>query len=342
MKKMNKVISVILAAAVLLSLCALTGCSKKDEPKEMKMVWYFPAAHAYGDEVSGYVEQFSKDYGVDVKIMTGADWEQSTQDANLRTLVADGYNAISVYPSSDGAAGLYDELEQQQGVNIVGYGASTSEETELFCVATDVEAAAYTACEEVIKAMGGKGGVLNVLEVLTDTNTLKRQKGVNDCIDANDGVTLVQEVAGINSIDEGVEKISSALTANVDSINGIVCTGNLSSSAAVQVLDDYYARNPGADTIYLVCIDTPDDVMAGIESGVVYGTIAQNTFAHGYIPCVILNMMGAEGYKKVDGTFFIDSGCVLVTKDNTDTFGDDLKQVTEKIIEELPSKYLTK
>lgn len=341
MKTMKKVISAVLALSALLSLCALTGCAKKDAPKEMKMVWYFPAAHAYGDEVSGYVEQFSKDYGVEVKLMTGADWEQSTQDTNLRTLVADGYNAISIYPTTDGAAGLYEELEQQ-GVNIVGYGASTSEEKEMFCVATDVEAAAYTACEEVIKAMGGQGGILNVLEVLTDTNTLKRQKGVNDCIAANDGVELVQEVAGINSIDEGVEKISSALTANVESINGIVCTGNIASAAAVQVLDDYYARNPDADPIYLVCIDTPDDVMAGIESGVVYGTIAQNTFAHGYIPCVILNMMGTEGYKKVDGTFFIDSGCVLVTKDNMETFSDDLKKVTDQIIADLPSKYLTK
>ena len=338
---MKKFISIVLAVAILMSVCLLAGCAKSDKPKEMKMVWYFPAAHAYGDEVASYVEQFSKDKGVDVKIMVGADWEQTTQDTNMRTLVADGYNAISVYPTSDGAAGLYEELEQQ-GVNIVGYGASTSEESELFCVATDVEAAAYTACEEVIKAMGGQGGILNVLEVLTDTNTLKRQKGVNDCIEAHEGVELVQEVAGINNIDEGVEKISSALTANADAINGIVCTGNQSSSAAVQVLDDYYERNPDAAPIYLVCIDTPDDVMAGIESGVVYGTIAQNTFAHGYIPCEILRLMGQEGYKKVDGTFFVDSGCVLVTKDNMDSFSDDLMDVTNQIIADLTSKYLTK
>lgn len=338
---MKKLISIVLALTVLFSVAALTGCAKKDEPKEMKMVWYFPAAHAYGDEVSGYVKQFSEDKGIDVKIMVGADWEQATQDTNLRTLVADGYNAISVYPDTDGAAGLYEELAQQ-GVNIVGFGASTSEGTELFCVATDVKAAAYTACEEVIKAMGGQGGILNVLEVLTDTNTLKRQQGVNDCIAAHDGVELVQEVAGINSIDEGVEKISSALTANVDAINGIVCTGNQSSSAAVQVLDDYYARNPDAAPIYLVCIDTPDDVMAGIESGVVYGTIAQNTFAHGYIPCEILRLMGQEGYKKVDGTFFVDSGCVLVTKDNMTSFNDDLMDVTNQIISDLTTKYLTK
>ncbi len=338
---MKKVISIVLALTMLLSLCLLTGCGKKDGKKDMKMVWYFPAAHAYADEVKGYVEQFQKDKGIEVKIMIGSDWEQATQDNNMRTLVADGYNAISVYPTSDGAAGLYDEL-LQQGVNIIGFGASTSEQTEQFCVATDVEAAAYTACEEVIKAMGGKGGVLNVLEVLTDTNTLKRQKGVNDCIAAHDGVELAQEVAGITNIDEGVEKISAALTANVNTINGIVCTGNISSSAAVQVLDDYYTRNPNADPIYLVCIDTPDDVMQGIKDGIVYGTIAQNTFAHGYIPCEMLRLMRQEGYKPVEGQFFVDSGCVLVTKDNMDSYNDDLMKVTDQLIADLTTKYLTK
>ncbi len=44
------------------------------------------------------------------------------------------------------------------------------------------EKAAKMACEEVNKAMGGKGGILNVLETLTDTNTVKRQKGVNEAI----------------------------------------------------------------------------------------------------------------------------------------------------------------
>ena len=108
------------------------------------------------------------------------------------------------------------------------------------------------------------------------------------------------------------------------------------------LIADVLNINPDAAPIYLVCIDTPDDVMAGIESGVVYGTIAQNTFAHGYIPCEILRLMGQEGYKKVDGTFFVDSGCVLVTKDNMDSFNNDLMDVTNQIIADLTSKYLTK
>ncbi len=52
--------------------------------------------------------------------------------------------------------------------------------------------------------------------------------------------------------------------------------------------------------------------------------------------------MGQEGYKQVDGTFFVDSGCVLVTKDNMETFHDDLMKVTDQILADLTTKYLTK
>jgi len=81
--------------------------------------------------------------------------------------------------------------------------------------------------------------------------------------------------------------------------------------------------------------------MQGIEKGVVYGTIAQNTYAHGFVPMLILKKLN-EGYSKVDGTYFIDSGTVLVTKDNMTTFKDDLMKVTEQILADLEVKYLKK
>lgn len=81
--------------------------------------------------------------------------------------------------------------------------------------------------------------------------------------------------------------------------------------------------------------------MDGIEKGVVYGTIAQNTQAHGQIPLAILKLLN-DGYKKIDGTFFIDTGCVLVTKDNEDTYKEDLQKLTDQLIEDLTTKYLEK
>ncbi len=326
--------------AALLTVAMSAGMIMTAGAADAKYCFYFPMPHAFGNEVNGYAVEFAEEQGIELYTMFGSAFEQSDEDTNMRALAADGYNAFMAMPATDGASGLFQELGDFD-VDVVTFGAATSGQGELFCVATDVETAAYEACEDVIEALGGKGGILNVLEVLNDTNTIKRQAGVNACIEAHDGVELVQEVADIDSIDEGVEKISSALAANEGKVNGMVCTGNQASSAAVQVLNDYYDRNPDAEKIVLVTIDTPEDVMAGIESGVVYGTIAQNTRAMGSVPLVILQML-ADGYEKIEGTYFIDSGCTLVTKENVETFPDDLAVITQNIIDSLDGTYLTK
>ncbi len=43
-----------------------------------------------------------------------------------------------------------------------------------------------------------------------------------------------------------------------------------------------------------------------------------------------------------DNQFLVDSGVVLVTKDNLDTYKDDLDTLTKTITEELTTKYLVK
>ena len=88
-------------------------------------------------------------------------------------------------------------------------------------------------------------------------------------------------------------------------------------------------------------MDTDSGVMKGIEDGVIDATIAQNSEGHGYISCMALKLMG-EGYTVKDDQYFIDSGIVLVTKDNTDSYAEDLEEVTKGILEKLPTDYLTK
>lgn len=309
------------------------------ETADVKIGWYAPGTNQYTDAVGKAVEKFAADYGADVRIIFG-DLEQATMDAQVRAMVADGYTNISSFPCTEGASGLYDELIAQ-GVNCVTYGASTSAQSEMLCAASNVKAAAYSATEAVIGAMGGSGKILNVLEVLTDSNTAKRREGVIECVDAHEGVEIAMEIADISSIEEGVTKISSALGALGGEIDGIVCTGTINSSAVVQVMDDYYGRNPDAAPIYIVCCDCADDVMMGIEKGIIYGTMAQNVNAHGYLSCAMLYYMAAENMKPVEGQFLVDTGVVLVTKDNLSTYAADLDALTAKLTSELTTTYLT-
>lgn len=328
---MKRLITLGLVFALLLSCAAMA---------EAKLAWYGVYSSPYIEEVKGYAEQFAADTSTEVRILIGSQNDQMTQDNNLRALVGDGYYYIASYPGTDGAAGLYDDLASF-GVKIAGYGASTANEAEELCVATDVYAAAYAACEYIIEQMDGKGGILSCLSTVNDTNTLKRKQAVEDCVAAHEGIELIQHIVDIKSIDQGVEKISAALTANEGKVQGIVCTHTAAGSAAAQVLDDYYSRNPDAEKICLITADTPDDVMKGIENGVVSATVAQNTFAHGYVPLMALKLM-SEGWEVKPDAYFIDSGYVILTKDNADSLAELRVEVTNRIVEELTTKYMTK
>lgn len=338
---MKRIITIALMLGLVLNCFA--GGGKEDTDGEVsKLAWYAATAHPYFDDVEVGVNLFMEKEGVEVRILYGPDWEQTSQDEKLRALVADGYNAIATYPNSGGAANIFGELVGFD-INVVGFGAQSGNSTDadIFCVATDVYQAAYDATQAVIDAMGGNGGVLNVLEVISDPNTQQRQKAVAACVADNPGIELVQEIADISNEDVGKEKIEAALAANQGKIQGIICTGNIASDAAASVLRNYYNLNPSAEKIYAIGIDTADTVMNAIRDDIMFATIAQNTIGHGYASLKLLQLL-SEGYTKVPGTYFVDSGTVVVTKDNIDTYTDDIDVLLDQLVADLTVKYVTK
>jgi len=310
---------------------------------KMKLAWYAPAPHAYFSEVEKGVQQFSKDTGIDVMIQIGPDWTQASENEKVEAMVAEGITGLSIYPcDASGANGLYDEISASKGVNVVNFGTDTASPSKAkFAIATDVKQAAYDAAVAVIKLMGEKGNLVNVLEVLEDPNTVKRQEGVAEAVAKYPNVKLLQEVAGIKTQEEAVGKIESVLSAHVGQVDGMVCTGQVSTSGMLQVLSDYYQKQGTAHRIHAVGIDTDTAVLDGIKSGIIDATMAQNTTGHGYISCMMLKYM-QEGYVPKDGGYFINTGNVLVTKDNIDTFASDLDKVTKQILGRLTTDYLVK
>lgn len=317
--------------------------SSESANSNLKIAWYAPAPHPYFDDVKKGVEKFQADQGMEVVVQIGPDWTQASENEKVEALVAQGVNALSIYPcDASGANGLYEEISENMGVNVINFGTDTNKPTTAkFAVGTDVKQAAYDATEALIQMMGEEGKILNVLEVLEDPNTALRKEGVEECVAKYPNIEIVQEIAGIKNQEEAVSKIEAALTANSGEIKGIICTGMVTSVDMTQVLNDYYDRNAGAEHIFTIGIDTEEAVMEGIKEGVIDATVAQNNVGHGYIPLMLLKYMG-EGYTVKDGVYFVDAGNQIVTKDNIETFQADLDKVTEDILGRLTTDYLEK
>ena len=310
-------------------------------PADFAPVWYASAPHPYFDTVKPGVEAAAKEFGFTPVLQVGPDWTQDAQNQGMQALFAKGSRYFTVYPSdANGANALYEELTAQ-GATIVNFGGSTTEPTPAkFVFATDVKAAAMQATEALIATMGSKGNIINVLEILEDPNTVLRKAGIEEVVAKYPDVKIIQEISGMKSAEEAVQKVTDAVAANSTTVDGIIATGFTPSVAIAQVLTDYKAQG-GTRVIHAVGIDTDPIVIKAIEDGVMDGTISQNPYGHGYLSTLSLMCM-ADGYAPKAGVYRVDTGTAFVTKANLTTYAADIAKVTEQIKAKLLTDYLTK
>jgi ribose transport system substrate-binding protein len=337
---MKRLVLMVAAATLVAGSVFASGTSEPSSTTApAKYAWYVPAPHPYFDSVKQGVLAFEKDKGITVKMQVGPDWNMNSENTGVLALAAEGYKYFSIYPADPSAAnGLYKELVQHGDV-VVNFGATTFQPTPAsLAFMTDVKAEAETAAKYVIEKMGGKGTLVDVLEVLEDPNTQLRKEGVDTVASTYPGIKVI-EVAGINSEQQAVDKINSAIAGAGGYVNGIICTGWVPSVAMAKIITDYDQKYH--KRIEGVGIDNDPVVLKAIRDGYLDGTYAQNYYGHGYLPFLAMQLM-SEGYKPRSGVYNISTGVVLITKENVDSYMSDLAKLTDKIKADMTTKYLMK
>ena len=334
---MKKLIPVIVLVIIVVVIVAIKQSRTKADVEPI--VWYGMAPHPYISEVQIGAEAAAKDAGVAIRMAIGQEWSQDNENVNVKALSTKGHKAFSIFPGDPaGANGLFGQLKQH-GQFVVAYGAEPNVPTPAsFTVATDIHQAATDACEELVRLMGGKGNILNVLETVTDVNTKVRDDAVKAVADKHDGVKIIQTISDMTQESVAKEKIQSALAARGEQIDGIITTGYNPTIAAAAILTEWHS-DASRKRIRFVGIDTGASVMEAIKNGSIDATVSQNPFGHGYISCMILAKM-VKGWTPKKEYQFINGGHVIVKKENLSTYATQVKTITDAIIADLDTKYL--
>jgi len=330
--------AVIAVALLVVGAVVAVRLTRKAETVEA-ICWYGMMPHPYKTEVRSGVERFESETGVKVAKVVGQQWTQDNENVNVEALSTKGYKAFSVYPGDPaGANALFAQLKAR-GQLVVAYGAEPDLPTPVpFTVATDIKAAAMTAAEKLIEFLGGKARILNVLEMVTDINTKKRDEGIREVVARHPGVEIVQTISDMTQVSEAVTKIQSALAARMDEVDGIITTGYNPTIAAAAVLSEWH-KDPRHKRIRFIGIDTGPTVLQAIRDGAIDATVAQNPPGHGYISCLLLKLL-LDGWKPRAPYQFINAGIVIVTKVNIDTYAAEVRKITDGIAAELRTRYL--
>lgn len=324
------------------SAATAASASGSVDPKEYDglLAWYFPIPHPFGQSVKTGVDAYIKDTGIKVNAMVGTEYTMDNETQNIEALMSLGYKYYSIFPSdAAGANGLYKEMAGK-GCVVNNFGVSTDQPTSAsFCVSTNIEQATKDSVQSLIKMMGEKGNLIVVLEALSDPATQIRKAATEEVVKQYPNVKIIQEVSGMTTVQEATAKIGDALSAHSGNVDGVICTGFTCSDALCALMAEYNKSN--SKKIWSIGIDTDDIILKAIKEGDMDATCAQNAYAIGYASCQVMKLQ-KDGYVPVQGQYAIDSGYVLVTKDNVDTFNNDMQKKTQDVLSQLTTTYMQK
>jgi ribose transport system substrate-binding protein len=333
----------VLAVALVAAGCAKSsvqpGSSKGIAAGQVKVALVPGGPHPYFQPWKAAAQQAKTDFSLGgVAFNETSGWDQTTQNSVLTSLEAQGYNAFGVFGvSPDNINSTFSKLKHD-GFAAASLGSCPAGSTDNadFCLATDVQQAAYKAAKIAIQAMGGQGNLVHLTGNKTDSNTARREAGVQQAVDETGGkVKLIQTVTDIDTDLQTAQKaVADLLAAKGSQINAIVNTADnpaIASAAAVK-----QAGLP----IKVVAIDDDPTVIADIKAGTVTATIAQNPVGQAYDGAYALMKLAGGCTMKTPGQV-IDSGSFEVTQSNVDTYDTQRQTMTKQIKSDFDTKYLS-
>jgi ribose transport system substrate-binding protein len=315
----------------------LLGPVKNASDYEGKLACHFPIPTMFGENCFAGVAAYTKDTGVPVKTIMGVEFTQTAQNAQIETLLSQGYKYFGIF-GADGAGtnGLMQELESQGCISDNLGWDSVHPTVAKHLVATDLGKAAAIATEKLCELMNYKGNIIVCYGFTAELSYKQRKEAVASVVAKYPDVKIIAELSDMTTPESTLAKFNDGLVAHEGKIDGIVAVGAYGSSIS-SVLEEQYQK--GAKRMKCVLIDIDDVMIKHIKAGVFDGTIVQNEFGIGYIGSEVLRLQ-ADGWKPKEGMYHIDTGVVYVDKTNIDNYSGQLTGVTKQILQDLTTKYM--
>ena len=291
--------------------------------------------HPYFSPMETATIDYAKDTGIETQYRATEHFDMEEENVVIEGMLALGYNGFALWPGHPNSVNATISELKMDGIPVILVGGQANLPTDAaMCIATDVAASAAQATENLIKAMGGKGKIVNLLGELSDPNTLLRKAAIEKVIAKYPDVSLLQEIAAVDSFEAATDKIGTFLATRGAEVDGMVSTAYVASVVASELLSEI-----GDKRIKAVLIDDDPVVLKAIKEGYVTGTMSQAPYAQAYLGLEGVRLL-REGYEVKDGVYFIDSGSFMIDASNADTYAKKIKTDAQKALETFKTDYV--
>lgn len=319
---MKKIVLVLLA---LVLVFAIVGCKGKEGAaakgeKTLNFTYVTPLiAHPVWNPAGEGFMAAGKEFGFNASYVGPQGIDPAEMVNQIEIALASGADGIATMPIAPEAMRPVFKKCADAGVPVVFAGAVDPQSVSIADVGTDEATVGKMGAEGLIKKFDGKPIKAHILMSTMDASfAMKSRDAYLDNLKNYAGGFEAVLIEPCNSdMMVAMERYQNALTAHPE-INCLIGVCGEAGPAAAKVV-----KEMGKKDIVIMAIDDTAECLDFVRDGTIYGTVAQNFYKIGYEPGKILYEYVALGKKPTQKA--IDSGCMLVTKDNIDTYVDSLK-----------------
>jgi len=257
-------------------------------------------------------------YGMKADYKAASVFEVPQQVQIIENLIARKVDGIALSALDDQGLVAVVQEAAKAGIKVITFDAPAPSSAALCYIGTMNEAAGCAGAEQMLKLMAGQGEVAVLQGGLGAPNLNDRFKGFEKTLQEKaPHIKLVAREDTQGRMDLTVNKTEALLQAHPDlkAIFGVSAEG---APGAASVLKE----RGKAGQIILAGFDDLPDTLAAVRNGIVSFCIAQRTYKMGWLS--VEKLLDAVDGKPLPKE--IDTGVLIITKANVDTYMQDMKK----------------
>lgn len=271
--------------------------------------------HSFWKSVEAGARQAGTEFGVEI-LWKGPlkEDDRAQQIGVVQQFVSSNVSAIVLAPLDDTALRTPVKSAAEHNIPVVIFDSALKGEVGkdfLSYVATNNHRGGEIGGEELARLLGGKGKVVLLRYSEGSASTMEREAGFLAVMKQNPGIVITVDNRYGGATVSSAQDAAMNLIDKVREADGIFCPNESSTQGMLLAL-----RQTGlAGQKKFVGFDTSPFLLAALNKGDVQALVAQNPTRMGYlgVATAVKHLRG----EKVEPV--IDTGCVLVTKDNRHT-----------------------
>jgi ribose transport system substrate-binding protein len=264
------------------------------------------------------VQEAERSTGVVCDFHMPAEANAEAQQRLIETVIARGSSALAISPlDSDNQVPMLDEAAK--ALRLVCVDSDAPRSKRLAYVGTD-NVAAGAAAGALLREVLPKGGRIMLFVGRMDAqNAKERTQGIRESI-AGSGIEIVDVRTDLGDPAKAKANVQDTLAAHPD-IAGLVGLWSYDGPAILSAVEE--AGRAGS--VAIVTFDEEEAVLAGIERGVIAGTIVQDPWRFGHDAVVLMAKLARGQATDVPASGIVDVPVRTIRRTDVAAFRADLR-----------------